>query len=449
MGAGILDAEAINVGYLSVGSMTQNSTFTATDGGTVKVETLTLGQRNNGTQNSTFNLNGGATLAAETIKNGSGSATRTFNWNDGTISNYDADTGLTVSSALTLVDTGLHAFDISSGQTGTINGNITSTAGTLTKTGAGDLALSSTMDLGSGKLHVTDGSMTINNYKFTIGSGQISGGTLILRGTAANTVNKGNWIVDGGTLQVGLETDNSGNLFGSNQTGNIQLSNNGTLLFKRYGSADLIKNQITGSGTVINEMGYDGSLSRNSLTQSGSGTIDGDVSFVQNSEKVPTILSLANTYTGATTVSAGTLLVTGSLGNTAVSVAADAVLGGTGSIGGSVDFATGSLFEVMNLNTPLTVSGNVSFGEGFGIANLRGINWSSVALGAYTIIDTDQDFSEAGLDNFGIDNAATVDSNRWAYFTNGSLQLVIIPEPGTLSLLGGLGALALLRRRRG
>ena len=38
-------------------------------------------------------------------------------------------------------------------------------------------------------------------------------------------------------------------------------------------------------------------------------------------------------------------------------------------------------------------------------------------------------------------------SGRLAYFQNGSLKLVVIPEPG-VALLGGLGLLALLRRRR-
>src|SRR5204863_3404436 len=50
----------------------------------------------------------------------------------------------------------------------------------------------------------------------------------------------------------------------------------------------------------------------------------------------------ANTYTGATTVSKGKLVVALALGNTPVSVAGGASLGGTGSIAGSVTVAGGN-----------------------------------------------------------------------------------------------------------
>ncbi|MEK7953241.1 LamG-like jellyroll fold domain-containing protein [Luteolibacter soli] len=57
------------------------------------------------------------------------------------------------------------------------------------------------------------------------------------------------------------------------------------------------------------------------------------------------VLSGVNTYTGATTVSAGTLEVNGSLAvGTAVTVANGAVLTGTGSVKGSTAFANGSRF---------------------------------------------------------------------------------------------------------
>lgn len=59
-----------------------------------------------------------------------------------------------------------------------------------------------------------------------------------------------------------------------------------------------------------------------------------------------------------------------------------------------------------------------------------------------------QTFGTVDIDNFGFANAFGVGSSgREAYFTNGSLAIVVIPEPSA-ALLGGLGLLALLRRRR-
>jgi hypothetical protein len=46
-----------------------------------------------------------------------------------------------------------------------------------------------------------------------------------------------------------------------------------------------------------------------------------------------------------------------------------------------------------------------------------------------------------------MENAASVGTGRSACFQNGSLQVVVIPEPRA-ALLGGLGVLMLLRRRR-
>ena len=54
------------------------------------------------------------------------------------------------------------------------------------------------------------------------------------------------------------------------------------------------------------------------------------------------VLAATNTYTGPTTISQGKLLVSGALGNTAVSVNGGGALGGTGSIAGQVTLAGGS-----------------------------------------------------------------------------------------------------------
>jgi hypothetical protein len=71
-------------------------------------------------------------------------------------------------------------------------------------------------------------------------------------------------------------------------------------------------------------------------------------------------------YTGATTVTGGTLLVNGTLGSTAVTVNFGSLLGGTGTIGGPVsvfgDFAPGANgIGTLTVNNAATLSGGSSF----------------------------------------------------------------------------------------
>jgi len=96
------------------------------------------------------------------------------------------------------------------------------------------------------------------------------------------------------------------------------------------------------------------------------------------------------------------------------------------------------------------LGGAVTFGTGFGIENLSGIDWASLDLNTgYTLISTSQSFTESDIGNFGIANKIAVDGGRYAYFQSGSLQLVVIPEPGILALgVMGLALLAGLRRRK-
>jgi autotransporter-associated beta strand protein len=160
---------------------------------------------------------------------------------------------------------------------------------------------------------------------------------------------------------------------------------------------------------------------------------------------------LNHDYTGATTVTAGTLLVDGTVTVSNFSVGANGILGGTGTIGGSVDFASGAkfFFDPASLNpaSALTINGAVSFG-GFGITNLVGLD-SSVAEGTYTLINGTGAINFANVSDMGITNAQDIGGGKSAYFQQGSLQLVVIPEPSTLILLGiSLATLAVFRRRK-
>jgi hypothetical protein len=121
--------------------------------------------------------------------------------------------------------------------------------------------------------------------------------------------------------------------------------------------------------------------------------------------------------------------------------------GGTGTVGSSLTINSG-LFHVANLFDALDVAGTVSLFAGFGIDDLAGLDWGSVADGIYTLIDGTLGAGVfANLANNSLATAYNIGGGRSAYFQEGSLQLVVIPEPSA-ALLGGLGLLALLRRRR-
>jgi T5SS/PEP-CTERM-associated repeat protein len=190
-----------------------------------------------------------------------------------------------------------------SGGTGTLNvagGNVSSVTthigsnatalGTVTVTG-GTWANSANLNVGTSGT----GTLTIS------GSGG-AGGTVIVGGTiskgASDTIN----LDAGGTLQIGTGTS-SGAL-------GTDLVNNGALVFNRIGSGTVAAS-ISGTG---------------SFTTRGGATLR---------------VTGTNSYSGATAIEAGSLLVNGALGNTAVGVKAGGLLGGSGSIGGVVTVVAG------------------------------------------------------------------------------------------------------------
>ncbi len=213
------------------------------------------------------------------------------------------------------------------------------------------------------------------------------------------------------------------------------------------------------SGSIVN------GVSPLSLTKAGAGT---------------QILSGSNTYTGATTVAAGVLLVNGSLGNTPVTVANGGTLGGSGgtiagvvtTLGIGAGISPGSSAGTLTLNGGLNISNGASFDFGLGtasdllvIGSLTGSaagatvfnltnNGGLLASTPYTLFDYS---SQSGLDygDFTIGTLPagfTLDpgfgNGGWLIDTaNTRLQVQFIPEPA-VSLLAGFGLLGLLMRRR-
>ena len=168
------------------------------------------------------------------------------------------------------------------------------------------------------------------------------------------------------------------------------------------------------------------------------------------------VLSAANTFDGGIDVTAGRLLVDGSLAS-GVSLASGALLGGSGSLP-SLSVATGGLLAFDPASAGLTLpSGNnvtLTSPASFGVASLRTpsgevINWGSVAPNTYSLLaGTTTSFS--GIGNFG-ENNALVDGDRSMYFESSGtgLQLVVVPEPAGLALAGlGLAAAAWACRKK-
>ena len=316
-------------------------------------------------------------------------------------------------------------------------------SGALSKGGAGTLALhadnvyaggttitAGTLQLGAGAGGSATGSISgnvanngtlafnrSNTYTFgglISGSGgvtQLGNGATIL--TANNTYTGGTTIT-GGVLQLGAGA-------GGSTAGGIvgDVTNNGSLVFNRGNTYTLggtisgtgsvtqqgngttvltAANTYTGgttitagilqlgaggtTGSIVGNVSNNGALAFNrSDTYTYGGVVRGTGSVVQQGAGV-TVLSGANRYTGATTVSAGSLYVNGDqTAATGATTVTDAKLGGKGVIGGNVTLAGNSTLSPGD-NGPapgtLTIKGNLALGSGttldysFGEANVVG-----------------------------------------------------------------------------
>lgn len=247
---------------------------------------------------------------------------------------------------------------------------------------------------------------------------------------------------------------------------------------------------LEGSGTV-SSLYTAASLSANLLTIDG-GAFTGTTTFsgvIQDNPATPgngrialtkigsntQILSGVNTYTGNTTVTAGTLLINGSLGGTAVTVSGG-VLGGIGTIGGAATINTGGILSPGNSPGTLTFDSNLTLNNGStyrfesgDLVDVNGMldlndNWTLALVGNETTFAVGGSmviFTYTSLDG-SPDLAPTFDlSNLTGLSVSpGDLSLTasggevvlhglsVIPEPSVAVLLGVAGMAGLFFRRR-
>jgi fibronectin-binding autotransporter adhesin len=278
----------------------------------------------------------------------------------------------------------------------------------------------------------------------------VSGPGTVSLGNASNYA--GGFSINSGTLKLGnataLGSATSANVaFGSGSTGTLAINGNAVTLAK------LNSNATVGSPVVENNSATSGSLTVSDTSGSSSyagiirdGAAGGALGLVKNGAST-LILSGANTYTGGTTVSGGTLAAnsSGALGTGTVSVASGATLS-TNTIAnlGSLNLTGGGGLLLADFNSKFVSSGTVSISGSSNLITLSGSTGSSGST--YTLL-SGSNLSASGISLTGsgvanqtiaVGSSATVGRTTYDFTaTATALQLSITGGAFNLTWNGG------------
>jgi len=228
-------------------------------------------------------------------------------------------------------------------------------------------AVTGGLAFGGGTLQFLSSFATTRAIALDVGGGTVdtNGNTAPLAGSIGGAggltkVGAGMLVLSGANTYAGGTTLAGGilRLENSQALGTGALTTTGSVV--DYANAVAIANQV-----VLNSDSTQLQVTTGSATQAGGIS---ELNGPRPLEKIGAgtlVLSGASSYTGPTTVSAGTLVVDGSIANSAVTVNAGALLAGIGTVGATT-IATGATFAPGSgvPGSSMTVSGNLAFQSG-------------------------------------------------------------------------------------
>jgi autotransporter-associated beta strand protein len=318
----------------------------------------------------------------------------------------------------------------------TLSGAITAGANLLTVTGAGDTTFSGIVSGSAGLTKTGAGTLTVSGVNTYTGGSTINAGTVVINSASSLGNTSGGLTLNAGTLKVAT---------GFTTTRTITLGDAASTISVDPAQTFTVGTAIGGTG---------------SLTKAGTGTLT---------------LTAANTFSGQTTVTSGTLSANAdsALGsttkitvNTGGSLLLGASTAGSNRIGNSAEIAlaggtfdTGGFSETVGKLT-LSASSTLNFGSGPSLLTFDGT--SSLGSSTLTILNwTGVIGAAGGTDRLLFDNSSFVGGTSTnqilfniggAYYTadfktidGNTVEAVagmsVVPEPSTIFAVGLLGLL--------